>query len=37
MKVREILEIKGAVLYTIAPDKPLSEAVEFMTSHDVGR
>ncbi|MBK9623084.1 MAG: CBS domain-containing protein [Rhodocyclaceae bacterium] len=36
MKVREILEIKGAVLYTIAPDKPLSEAVEFMTSHDVG-
>ena len=36
MKVREILEIKGAVLYTIAPDKPLAEAVEFMTSHDVG-
>ncbi len=36
MQVREILEIKGTVLYTIAPDKKLAEAVEFMTSQDCG-
>lgn len=36
MQVREILQIKGAVLYTIAPDKRLAEAVEFMTTQDVG-
>lgn len=36
MQVREILAIKGTTLYTIAPDKALDEAVETMTSLDVG-
>ena len=36
MQVREILAIKGTVLYTIAPDKSLSEAVTVMSDHDVG-
>lgn len=36
MQVREILEIKGTVLYTIPPEKPLAEAVRIMTEQDVG-
>lgn len=36
MQVREILEIKGTVLYTIAPDKTLGEAVDIMTDLDAG-
>ncbi len=36
MQVREILEIKGTVLYTIAPERCLAEAVETMTGQDVG-
>jgi CBS domain-containing protein len=36
MQVREILEIKGTVLYTIAPEKRLAEAVDIMTGQDVG-
>jgi CBS domain-containing protein len=36
MQVREILQIKGAVLYTIGPEKLLAEAVQVMTDHDVG-
>jgi CBS domain-containing protein len=36
MQVREILAIKGTVLYTISPDKTLAEAVEIMTAQDVG-
>lgn len=36
MQVREILEIKGTVLYTIAPDRVLADAVEIMTGQDVG-
>lgn len=36
MQVREILEIKGTVLYTIPPEKPLVEAVRIMTEQDVG-
>ena len=36
MQVREILAIKGTVLYTIAPGKSLSEAVTVMSDHDVG-
>lgn len=36
MQVREILEIKGTVLYTIAPDRYLAEAVDIMTGQDVG-
>lgn len=36
MLVSEILTIKGKVLYTVAPDKRLAEAVEIMTEQDVG-
>lgn len=36
MQVREILAIKGMVLYTIPPDRTLAEAVEIMTEQDVG-
>lgn len=36
MQVREILAIKGTVLYTIAPDKTLGEAVTIMSDQDVG-
>jgi CBS domain-containing protein len=36
MQVKEILEIKGAVLYTIAPGKTLADAVAIMSGQDVG-
>jgi len=36
MQVRQILDIKGTVLYTIAPEKKLSEAVAIMSEQDVG-
>ncbi|CAB1367897.1 CBS domain-containing protein [Denitratisoma oestradiolicum] len=36
MQVREILAIKGAVLYTISPGKTLAEAIAVMTEQDVG-
>jgi CBS domain-containing protein len=36
MLVSEILAIKGKVLYTIAPNKSMGEAVEIMTEQDVG-
>lgn len=36
MQVSEILAIKGTVLYTIAPDRKLAEAVAIMTEQDVG-
>ncbi|MDO8933457.1 MAG: CBS domain-containing protein [Rhodocyclaceae bacterium] len=36
MQVREILAVKGTVLYTIAPDKSLADAVAIMTEQDVG-
>ncbi len=36
MQVRQILEVKGTVLYTIAPDKKLAEAVAVMSEQDVG-
>jgi CBS domain-containing protein len=36
MHVRAILAIKGKVLYTIAPDKSLAEAVATMTEQDIG-
>ncbi len=32
----EILAIKGKALYTITPDKPLSDAVDIMTGQDLG-
>jgi CBS domain-containing protein len=36
MLVREILAIKGKVLYTIAPERSLAEAVTIMAEQDVG-
>ncbi|AJP48048.1 CBS domain-containing protein [Rugosibacter aromaticivorans] len=36
MQVKEILAIKGAVLYTISPERPLVEAIAIMTEQDVG-
>ncbi len=36
MLVSEILAIKGKVLYTIAPDRLLGEAVDIMSEQDVG-
>jgi CBS domain-containing protein len=36
MLVSEILAIKGKVLYTIAPERALSNAVEIMAEQDVG-
>ena len=36
MHVKEILAIKGAVLYTIAPSKTLADAIAVMTGQDVG-
>ncbi len=36
MKVSEILAIKGAVLYTIAPSKTLAAAIAIMSEQDVG-
>lgn len=36
MLVSEILAIKGKVLYTIAPERRLAEAVAIMTEQDVG-
>ncbi len=36
MLVSEVLSIKGKVLYTIASNKSLGDAVEIMTEQDVG-
>ena len=36
MRVREILSVKGKVLYTIAPEKKLSAAIAAMSERDVG-
>ncbi len=36
MQVLEILAIKGAVLYTIAPSKTLADGTAIMTEQDVG-
>jgi CBS domain-containing protein len=36
MLVSEILAIKGKVLYTVAPDQTLAQAVSIMTELDVG-
>lgn len=36
MLVREILGIKGSVLYTIAPSATLAEAVGLMSARDIG-
>lgn len=36
MKVSEILTVKGDILYTVTPDKPLAEAVDVMAERDIG-
>jgi CBS domain. len=36
MLVSEILAIKGKVLFTIAPNRRIAEAVEIMNEQDVG-
>ena len=36
MRVSEILAIKGKVLFTIAPNKSVAEAVDIMDEQDVG-
>ncbi len=36
MQVRQILDVKGSVLYTISPDKKLADAVAVMSEQDVG-
>jgi len=36
MKVSEILKVKGDILYTVSPDRPLVEAVEIMAERDIG-
>ena len=36
MKVSEILQVKGNILYTITPDQPLSEAAKTMAEKDIG-
>jgi CBS domain-containing protein len=36
MLVSEILRIKGNVLFTTAPDRPVIDAVNVMAQHDIG-
>jgi CBS domain-containing protein len=36
MQVREILRVKGGTLYTVAPQQPLTFAVDSMADYDVG-
>lgn len=36
MQAREILAIKGTVLYTVSSDKKLAEAIGTMTDQDIG-
>ena len=36
MKVSEILQVKGDILYTVSPDTPLGEASSTMAEHDIG-
>jgi len=36
MKVSEILQVKGNILYTVTPDTPLAEAVNTMSERDIG-
>jgi CBS domain-containing protein len=36
MKVSEILQVKGSILYTITPDQPLAEAANTMAEKDIG-
>jgi len=36
MKVSEILQVKGDILYTVSPDTPLADAVNTMSERDIG-
>ena len=36
MKVSEILQVKGNILYTVTPDQPLVDAVTTMSENDIG-
>jgi CBS domain-containing protein len=36
MKVSDILRVKGGTLFTVAPDEPLSRAIETMAEKDIG-
>ncbi len=36
MKVSDILRVKGNTLYTVDPSRPLAEAVQIMSEHDIG-
>jgi CBS domain-containing protein len=36
MKVSDILRVKGNTLYTVAPDEPMTRAVEVMAEKDIG-
>jgi CBS domain-containing protein len=36
MKVQEILQVKGNILYTVTPEMPLVEAVNTMSERDIG-
>jgi CBS domain-containing protein len=36
MKVSEILQVKGDILFTVSPDTPLADAAETMAEHDIG-
>ena len=36
MKVSDILRVKGNTLYTVAPDEPLSRAIDAMAEKDIG-
>ena len=36
MKVSDILRVKGGTLFTVAPDEPLSLALNVMSQHDIG-
>ncbi len=36
MKVSEILQVKGNILFTVNPESPLKDAVDTMAEHDIG-
>jgi len=36
MKVSDILRVKGGTLFTVAPDEPLSSALNVMSQQDIG-
>ena len=36
MKVSDIMRVKGGTLFTVAPEQQLADAVNVMSSHDIG-